>query len=89
MPSLDLTSEALARVKNAVIVILVVNRPRYAISKHAFGQWRKRFDGVLLEEGGCRRRIALGGGMVSWGTELVEFVLRYTDQPCSSYSGCL
>lgn len=84
MPSLDLTSEALARVENTVIVILVVNRPRYTIPKHAFGQWGKRFDGVLLEEGGCRRRIALGSGMVPWGPELVEFVLRYTDQPSSS-----
>jgi len=50
VPSLEVAVEFLACIEDAVVVVLVMDRPCDAIAKHAFRQRWKSLDWVVLEE---------------------------------------
>ena len=50
MPSFNPTLEFLTRVVDAIVVLLVVDRPGQAVAEHAFCEGRKRVVRVILEE---------------------------------------
>lgn len=75
MPSLDVAAELLTVIKDAVVIVLIMEWSRNRVSKHALRQGGQRVDGVILEEGRSMRGRALRGGMLSWSAELVEFIL--------------
>lgn len=59
MPPFNSTAELGACVEDAVVVFLVVDGSRDAISEHAFGKTWKRVYGVLAQEDGGARRVFL------------------------------
>jgi hypothetical protein len=77
MPSFNIASELLAGVKDAIVVILVVDGPSERITKHAFCHRRQCIDWIRPEEGGRCRCALFGGNVVARRAELVEFILRW------------
>lgn len=59
MPSFDPTAKLGTCVEDAVVVFLVVNGPRDAVSEHAFGKAGERVDGIVAQEGGGARCVSL------------------------------
>lgn len=53
MPTLELAVEALTCIKDPVIVILIMDRPCQAVSKHALCQRRQGLYWVLFKKGSC------------------------------------
>lgn len=74
MPALDLTAELFAGIENPVIVVLVVDRPRQAVPKHALCQWWQSLYRVLLQKGCRRRGLVFRRVMGSGCAELVELI---------------
>lgn len=76
MPALNITSELGADVEDFIVVVVVMDCSSYAVSEHAFLEWRKFCVRMLLQEGGGGRRIPFRSGIrVCWSSEVVEFVL--------------
>ncbi len=50
MPSLYSAIELRAGIEYAVVILLVMNRPRDAVPKHAFGQAGQGIDGVIAQK---------------------------------------
>jgi hypothetical protein len=78
MPSFNATPEFFTSVEDAVVPILIVHRPRYAIASHAFCNMLKIVHGILLEELGGGRRVSFSGRRICWCSEIVKLVLRYS-----------
>jgi len=57
VPAFNITSKFLAGIKDSVVIFLIVNRSRYTVPEHAFGQTRKLVDRVLLQKRSCSGRI--------------------------------
>lgn len=80
MPALDAAVEFFTGVIHAIVVVLIVYRPCQAVAEHALCKWRESIDRILLQEPRGRRRVTFRGRKIciGRGTELVEFILRYT-----------
>ena len=59
MPAFDPTVELPTRFEDAVVVVLVVRRSRYAVSEHAFRQGRQGVRWVRSKEGGSAGGVSL------------------------------
>jgi len=77
MPAFDTAVEFLACIVYAIVVVLVVYRPRQTISEHALCERRQGVDRVLIQESCCRGGIALSRRYIGVrrGSELEELVL--------------
>lgn len=76
MPSFDAAPELLAIIENAIEVVLIMDRPRYAVSKHAFSERRKRIDWIVSKESGGSGGVSFAASWIFGGPELEEFVFR-------------
>jgi hypothetical protein len=83
MPSFNTTVELRACVEDTVVVILVVDRSRYAVSEHALCQARERIDWVVPEKRGSARCVPLRSIVGLRCAELVELVLSCSHQTIS------
>jgi len=80
MPSLYAAIELLTRIKDAIIVVLIVYRSCQTITKHAFSQGGQRIDWVVAEKGGSRGIVPFSQravGIFGRCFELKEFVLGW------------
>lgn len=50
VPSLNVAAELLAGVEDAVVVVLVMERPSDRVSEHPLRQWRQGVDRIRLQE---------------------------------------
>lgn len=76
MPAFYPTVKRCTSIKNAIIVLLIVHRPRYTVSKHAFRQTGQMMRRIFFEERGGGRGISFRTVMALGGSKLVELVFR-------------
>lgn len=77
MPALNAAVELRACIEYAIVVFLVVDWARDAVSEHAFCQAGQGVDWVLAQESCCARSVLLCSVVALRCAELVEFVLGY------------